>query len=108
MTDPKPRESSEPRRWTLWRSNLGNGRWSGWELWGPPVVLGDEERVEVMPVSEHELFRFEQRTLRLRAHALIQTIRGLCTDEADHREIDAKLVELDDLVHLGQKAPRGR
>lgn len=32
-------------------------------------------------------------------HGRLQTLRGMCTDERPHVEIDAKLAELDDLVH---------
>jgi hypothetical protein len=32
-------------------------------------------------------------------HGAVQTIRGMCSDQLDHEEIDAKLGELDDLVY---------
>lgn len=33
------------------------------------------------------------------AHGIVQTIRGMCTDEAPHEEIDQALGRLDDIVY---------
>jgi hypothetical protein len=32
-------------------------------------------------------------------HGTVQTIRGMCSDQLTHEEIDGKLAELDDLVY---------
>ncbi|MHB1950220.1 MAG: hypothetical protein ACYCQK_01945 [Acidiferrobacteraceae bacterium] len=49
--------------------------------------------------------------LRGPIHGRIQTIRGMCTDEVPHSVIDAKLAELNEVVHalgLAMRFPPGR
>lgn len=53
------------------------------------------------PVVAEKLARDEAelRALRVLVHGHCQVIRGMCTDELDHREIDRALVRLDDAVN---------
>jgi hypothetical protein len=49
--------------------------------------------------------------LRGPVHGRIQTLRGMCTDERPHVEIDAKLAELSEVVYQLRNAmehPPGR
>jgi hypothetical protein len=49
--------------------------------------------------------RLALEVLRVAAHGHVQVIRGMCTDEVDHREIDRALVRLDDVINPAEPSP---
>lgn len=48
------RESSEPRRWTVYEHQQFAGPAKSLEIYDGSPQSGDDEAIEVMPVSEHE------------------------------------------------------
>jgi hypothetical protein len=70
---------------TLVRPGMGHGR-------------AHHETIEVVTAREYTRMADELAVLRVAAHSHVEVIRGMCTDEVDHREIDRALVRLDDLV----------
>jgi hypothetical protein len=66
------------------------------------ILLGFEVKLAKM---RHELAKREVEAAKSRVkllgpiHGTVQTIRGMCSDELTHEEIDGKLGELDELIY---------
>lgn len=83
-------EASQPPIGRPWTMLVHDELVQAAENWSGPVVFRFER---------HDSGHVEMHLRSLYLHGLIQTIRGMCIDERPWTEIDAKLVELGELVY---------
>jgi hypothetical protein len=71
---------------------------------GSRHCLGDRVCTDPM-CPRHGLGGSIDDALRAAVHGHVQVIRGMCSDEVDHREIDRALVRLDDVIYSSEPSP---